>query len=171
MQSALLHVGADLIRSMVTVAEGLLVLYVDIEGRLADSGATALVSLVILAGGCGAGYAWARAAIRQGREQVRGGGASQTASRIRGARRSPPGPRQGPRHKRLREEEGQGLEVQEPHRLQAPGSGSTDLCTPSAVLSSYSIEELRRELQLRPGAAAEPGGPPAPTPQVIGAPR
>jgi len=58
MRSAFLHVGADMLRSMTTVVEGVLVLYAGAEPRRSDAVAALVVSVTILAGGCGASASW-----------------------------------------------------------------------------------------------------------------
>jgi len=58
MRSAFIHVGADMLRSMTTVVEGLVVLYAGAEPRRSDAVAALVVSATILAGGCGASASW-----------------------------------------------------------------------------------------------------------------
>jgi Co/Zn/Cd efflux system component len=58
MRSAFLHVGADMLRSVTTVVEGLLVLGAGTEPRRSDAVAALVVSVTILAGGCGASASW-----------------------------------------------------------------------------------------------------------------
>mmetsp|Transcript_53477 Transcript_53477/g.106450 ORF Transcript_53477/g.106450 Transcript_53477/m.106450 type:complete len:356 (+) Transcript_53477:77-1144(+) len=58
MRSAFLHVGADMLRSLTTVVEGVLVLYAGAEPRRSDAVAALVVSATILAGGCGASASW-----------------------------------------------------------------------------------------------------------------
>ncbi|CAK8996574.1 unnamed protein product [Durusdinium trenchii] len=62
MRSAFMHVGADLLRSVVTVTEGLLVIFWQMDGRSTDSVASLIVSFTIL---CGVGVgvmAWSKQA-------------------------------------------------------------------------------------------------------------
>eukprot|EP00434_Breviolum_minutum_P030420 symbB.v1.2.026904.t2/scaffold2726.1/size72210/2 len=62
MRSAFMHVGADLLRSMVTVAEGLLVLWGHTNGKSTDSYSSLIVSLTILCGVLVGLMAWGRQA-------------------------------------------------------------------------------------------------------------
>lgn len=62
MRSAFMHVGADLLRSMVTVAEGLLVLWGHTNGKSTDSVSSLIVSLTILCGVLVGLMAWGRQA-------------------------------------------------------------------------------------------------------------
>lgn len=64
MRSALLHVGADLLRSVTTTVEGLVIIYGGAGSRKADAAAMLIVSATILLGGCGAGASWTREARR-----------------------------------------------------------------------------------------------------------
>lgn len=62
MRSAFMHVGADLLRSMVTVLEGLLVIFGHCEGKSTDSLASVVVSITILCGVAAGVLAWSRQA-------------------------------------------------------------------------------------------------------------
>lgn len=62
MKSAMMHVGADFLRSAATVIEGALVIFGGQHGRTVDALATMAVSATIVAGGCGAGASWIREA-------------------------------------------------------------------------------------------------------------
>lgn len=60
MRSALLHVGADFLRSSTTVVEGLFIIFGGTHGRSTDSVAAMVVSSTILLGACSAAIPWAR---------------------------------------------------------------------------------------------------------------
>lgn len=62
MRSAFMHVGADLLRSMVTVLEGLLVIFGHTDGKSTDSLASLVVSITILSGVAAGVLAWSRQA-------------------------------------------------------------------------------------------------------------
>ncbi|CAE7733313.1 unnamed protein product [Symbiodinium pilosum] len=64
MRSALLHVGADLVRSMVTVAEGCLVIFFHADGRSTDAYASLIVSLTVLVGAAAGMVSWTRLSLR-----------------------------------------------------------------------------------------------------------
>lgn len=89
MRSAILHVGADFLRSLTTVVEGAAVLSGGSDARTADAAATLIVSVTILAGGCGAGASWLRQAwqVRQERAAEAAKRRERTTRRSRRPRR------------------------------------------------------------------------------------